>query len=77
MNKINELMYSLAKTVFQNYIVYFRKKVATYLLAKTVRRIERICSVLVYALHSLENVQGLARFRMFVPKLYYIESTFL
>ena len=28
-------------------------------------------SVLVYALHSLENVLGLARFRMFVPKLYY------
>ena len=28
-------------------------------------------SVLVYALHSLEYVLGLARFRMFVPKLYY------
>ena len=26
-------------------------------------------SVLVYALHSLENVLGLARFRVFVPKL--------
>ena len=30
-------------------------------------------SVLVYALHSL-NVLGLARFRVFVPKLYYIIS---
>ena len=29
-------------------------------------------SVLVYALHSLEYVLGLARFRVFVPKLYYI-----
>ena len=29
-------------------------------------------SVLVYALHSLAYVLGLARFRMFVPKLYYI-----
>ena len=28
-------------------------------------------SVLVYALHSLEYVLGLARFRVFVPKLYY------
>ena len=28
-------------------------------------------SVLVYALHSLEYVIGLARFRLFVPKLYY------
>ena len=28
-------------------------------------------SVLVYALHSLEYVLGLARFREFVPKLYY------
>ena len=28
-------------------------------------------SVLVYAIHSLENVLGLARFRVFVPKLYY------
>ena len=27
-------------------------------------------SVLVYALHSLESVVGLARFRVFVPKLY-------
>ena len=27
-------------------------------------------SVLVYALHSLEYVLGLARFRVFVPKLY-------
>ena len=27
--------------------------------------------VLVYALHSLEYVLGLARFRVFVPKLYY------
>ena len=26
-------------------------------------------SVLVYALHSFENVLGLARFRAFVPKL--------
>ena len=31
-------------------------------------------SVLVYALHSLENVLGLARFRVFVPKLYYYIS---
>ena len=29
-------------------------------------------SVLVYALYSLEYVLGLARFRVFVPKLYYI-----
>ena len=29
-------------------------------------------SVLGYALHSLEYVVGLARFRVFVPKLYYI-----
>ena len=29
-------------------------------------------SVLVYALHSLEYILGLARFRVFVPKLYYI-----
>ena len=29
-------------------------------------------SVLVYALHSLEYVLGLARFRVFVPKLYII-----
>ena len=29
-------------------------------------------SVLVYALHSLKYVLGLARFRVFVPKLYYI-----
>ena len=29
-------------------------------------------SVLVYALHSLEYVLGLARIRMFVPNLYYI-----
>ena len=29
-------------------------------------------SVLVYALHSLEYVLGLARFRVFVAKLYYI-----
>ena len=29
-------------------------------------------SVLVYALHSLEYVLGLARFRVFVPKLLYI-----
>ena len=28
-------------------------------------------SVLVYALHSIEYVLGLARFRVFVPKLYY------
>ena len=28
-------------------------------------------SVLVYALHSLEYVLGLARFRVLVPKLYY------
>ena len=28
-------------------------------------------SVLVYALHSLEYVLGVARFREFVPKLYY------
>ena len=28
-------------------------------------------SVLVYALHSLEYVLGLGRFRVFVPKLYY------
>ena len=28
-------------------------------------------SVLVYALHSLEYVLGLARFRVFLPKLYY------
>ena len=28
-------------------------------------------SVLVYALHSLEYVLGLVRFRVFVPKLYY------
>ena len=27
-------------------------------------------SVLVYALHSLENVLGLARFRVFVPNMY-------
>ena len=27
--------------------------------------------VLVYALHSLEDVLDLARFRAFVPKLYY------
>ena len=27
-------------------------------------------SVLVYALHSLEYVLGLARFRVFVPKIY-------
>ena len=27
-------------------------------------------SVLVYALHSLENVLGLARFRVFVPNIY-------
>ena len=26
--------------------------------------------VLVYALHSLENVLGLARFRVFVPNMY-------
>ena len=32
-------------------------------------------SVLLYALHSLQNVLGLARFRVFVPKLYiYITS---
>ena len=31
-------------------------------------------SVLVYALHSLEYVLGLARFRVFVPKLYYLYS---
>ena len=29
-------------------------------------------SVLVYTLHSLEYVLGLARFRVFVPKLYNI-----
>ena len=29
-------------------------------------------SVLVYALHSLEYVLGVVRFRVFVPKLYYI-----
>ena len=29
-------------------------------------------SVLVYALHSLEYVLGLARFRVFVPKLFII-----
>ena len=29
-------------------------------------------SVLVYALHSLEYVLGLARFRVFVSNLYYI-----
>ena len=29
-------------------------------------------SVLVYALHRLENVLGLVQFRVFVPKLYYI-----
>ena len=29
-------------------------------------------SVLVYALHCLEYVLGLARFQLFVPKLYYI-----
>ena len=29
-------------------------------------------SVLVYALNSLECVLGLARFRVFVPKLYYM-----
>ena len=29
-------------------------------------------SLLVYALHSLEYVLGLARFRVFVPKLYCI-----
>ena len=36
-------------------------------------------SVLVYALHSLEYVLGLARFRVFVPKLLYIHfySTFI
>ena len=28
-------------------------------------------SVLIYALHSLEYVLGLARFRVFMPKLYY------
>ena len=27
-------------------------------------------SVLVYAVHSLENVLGLARFRVFVPNMY-------
>ena len=32
-------------------------------------------SVLVYALHSLEYVLGLARFRVFVTKLYYILYT--
>ena len=31
-------------------------------------------SVLVYTLHSLEYVQGLARFRLFVPKLLYYYS---
>ena len=34
-------------------------------------------SVLVYSLHSLENDLGLARFRMFVPKLlllYYVKA---
>ena len=29
-------------------------------------------SVPVYALHSLEDVLGLDRFRVFVPKLYYL-----
>ena len=31
-------------------------------------------SVLVYALHSLDHVLGLAQFRVFVPKLYYKEN---
>ena len=31
-------------------------------------------SVLVYALHRLEYVLGLARFRVFVPKLYYTKD---
>ena len=31
-------------------------------------------AVLVYALHNLENVLGLARFRVFVPKLYKIDT---
>ena len=34
-------------------------------------------SVLVYALHSLEYVLGLARFRVFVPNLYYYVYIFL
>ena len=34
-------------------------------------------SVLVYALHSLEYVLGLARFRVFVPKLLYINFDYL
>ena len=32
-------------------------------------------SVLVYALHSIEYVLGLARFRVFVPKLLYVEMS--
>ena len=34
-------------------------------------------SVLVYALYSLEYVLGLARFRVFVPKLYYYKIIIL
>ena len=34
-------------------------------------------SVLVYALHSLEYVLGLAQFLVFVPKLYIIINTFI
>ena len=33
-------------------------------------------SVLVYALHSLEYVLGLARFRVFVPNLYLLYEKF-
>ena len=32
-------------------------------------------SVLVYALHSLENILGLARFRVFVPNIYIKKPT--
>ena len=36
--------------------------------------IARSKSVLVFVLHSLEYVLGLARFRVFVPKLYYYKK---